>query len=166
MNRVIVLVPFILVFLHLNVDAQIPTSRAEGLKMLRGCATRPTTLNCNEDTAGYLIKLYNRGDRGLLRPLLEAGLTSDGALSEVLGDFYSEVLAKRPRSFLSSLRLRSQGQQTHFCWMAGLADGGGLNAATLRRVRSSLRAFSSSNDGLAPIARVCLMEVDRANSGR
>lgn len=147
-------------------SAQIPINRSEGLKMLKGCGTRPITLNCNEDTADYIVKLYNRGDRTLLRPLLDAGLTSDGALSELLGEFYSEVLSTRPRSFLSSLRSRPNRQRRHLCRMAGFSDGGGMNDATLRRVRISLLALSSYKDGLSSIARRCLIEVDRAYAER
>ena len=165
MNGLIVLIAVAFVLCPLSVSAQMPTNRSEGLKILKGCATRPTTLNCNEDTADYLVKLYNRGDRSLFRPLLDAGLTSDGALSELLGDFYSEVLSTKPRMFLRSLRSRPKKQQKFFCSMAGSTDGSGMNDTTLRRTRSSLRALSSHNDDLAAIAKVCLIEVDRANAG-
>src|SRR5215213_9559126 len=66
-----------------------PMSRGTALSSLKDCATRPITLDCNEGTAEYLIALYKRGDKQLLKPLLDAGTTSDGALSAVLGDFYS-----------------------------------------------------------------------------
>lgn len=93
---------FLAIFAQSDFYAQIPTNREDGLRMLKGCSTRPVTQNCNEDTAGYLVGLYEHGDRSLLRPLLDAGLRSDGALSELLGDFYSDVLSARPRSFLYS----------------------------------------------------------------
>jgi hypothetical protein len=156
---------FVLTLLTTNICAQTPTNRADGLRILKGCATWPLTLGCSEDTAGYLIGLYDRGDRSLLRPLLDAGLHSDGALAEILGDFYSNVLEKNPRAFLSSLRSRPTVQQRHLCWSAGVTDGGGMGTQMLLNVRHSLRVISSRRkDRLSPVARVCLANVNRANA--
>lgn len=159
-----------LLLLNLDIGAQsTPKNRADALRMLQGCATRPITLDCNEDTAGYLIGLYDRGDRALLRPLLDAGPTSDGALSEILGDFFSGVLSKTPRAFLAAVRSRPLVKQRHLCWMAGVADGGGMSMEVLRDVRHSLQVISTRrNDRLSSVARTCLENVNRANasSGR
>src|SRR5438132_12693050 len=112
---------FLLVFFSVNPNlcAQIPANRVAALRTLKGCATRPITLGCSEDTAGYLIGLYDRGDHSLLRPLLDAGRSSDGALAEILGDFYSNVLSKHPRVFLPSVGSRPSKQQRHLCCTAG-----------------------------------------------
>src|SRR5215471_11757396 len=122
------IVPFLAFSLLLSIDlvAQAPANRATALRTLKGCATRPITLGCSEDTAGYLIGLYDHGDHSLLPPLLNAGLHSDGALSEILGDFYSNVLSNKPRAFLSAVRSRPVNQQRHLCWLAGDTDGGGM----------------------------------------
>lgn len=139
-------------------------SRATALTTLKGCATRSITLGCNEDTAEYLITLYKRGDKSLLRPLLDAGLTSDGALSEVLGDFYSQVLWKNPREMLAALRLRTRKEQRSLSRLMGSVDGSGMPDNMLRDVRRSLsRIASQGNDRLAGVARVCLIEINKAN---
>jgi len=167
MNSMKRTLPFlVLSFLSsVHLAAQTPANRADALRTLKGCATQPITLGCSEDTAGYLIGLYDHGDHVLLRPLLDAGVHSDGALSEMLGDFYSNVLSKNTRSFLSSLRSRPVKQQAHLCWMAGVTDGGGMATEMLRDVRHSLRVISSRrNDALSPVARVCLANVNRANA--
>jgi hypothetical protein len=164
MKRVL---PFLVFSLLLGVDlvAQAPANRAAALRALKGCSTRPITLGCSEDTAGYLIGLYDHGDRALLRPLLDAGIHSDAALSEMLGDFYSNVLSNNPRRFLSSLRSRSFKQQRHLCWMAGNTDGSGMGTDMLDHVRRSLRVIASRrNDPLSSIARPCLVNVNRANA--
>jgi hypothetical protein len=157
------LVGFFILLPHLNLHAQVPANRSEALRTLKGCSTRPITLNCTEDTAGYLIGLYGRGDRSLLRPLLDAGVHSDGALAESLGDFYSAVLTAKPRLFLLSLNSRSLKQQRHLCWMAGATDGGGMNASTLRKLRRSVWRVSSDKN-LTRVARICLSELNSVNS--
>ena len=158
---------FLLVFFSVNPNlcAQTPANRAAALRRLNGCAARPITLGCSEDTAGYLIGLYDRGDHSLLRPLLDAGRSSDGALAEILGDFYSNVLSKNPRAFLASVRSRPTKQQNHLCWMAGVTDGSGMGTQMLRDVRQSLRVISSRRtDPLSAVARNCLANVNRANA--
>jgi len=161
--------PFLVLSFLWGIDlaAQTPVNRADALRILKGCATRPITLGCSEDTAGYLIGLYDHGDRALLRPLLDAGIRSDAALSEMLGDFYSNVLSKNPRTFLSSLRSRSSKQQRHLCWMASNTDGSRMGTDMLDHVRRSLRVISSRrNDPLSSIARSCLANVNSANASK
>ena len=140
-----------------------PPSRASALATLKGCATRPVSLGCSEGTAEYLISLYEHGDKALLKPLLEAGLTSDGALSEVLGAFYANVLWKNPRAFLQGLRSYSKTQQENLSRLAASADGSGMADNMLRDVRRNLHRIRSEHGPLGPIAGICLREVDKAN---
>jgi len=139
-------------------------TRSTALRTLKGCATRPITLGCSEDTAGYLIKLYEHGDKSLLKPLLDAGLTSDGALAEILGDFYSNVLWKNPREFLERLKLRSKNEQLGLSRLAATTDGSGMGGDMLRDVRRNLRQIESQRGRLGPVARICLREVNKANA--
>jgi len=156
-----------LVLLNSSLAAQTPPNRAAALRMLKGCATRPISRGCGLDTIDYLVGLYNRGDRSLLQPLLVAGLSSDGALSELLGGFYSDVLSKHPRLFLTSIRSRASKQQRDLCWMAGAVDGSGMDTEMLRDVRHSLRVISAPrNDQLSSVARTCLANVNRANASK
>ena len=165
--------PFIsllfLAVLNLNIGpvAQTPKNRAEAVRTFKACLrpNRPTTLDCSEDFVGGVIDLYNRGDHSLLKPLLDAGLSSDGALSEMLGDFYSNVLSKNPRRFLASVQSRPVKQKHHLCWMAGATDGSGMETQMLCDVRHSLRVISSRHaDPLSSVARTCLANVNRANA--
>jgi len=165
-KQVVIVAAIWLLSSHLNIHAQIPASRSEALRILKGCSTRPVTLNCSEDTAEYLVNLYNLGDHSLLPPLLDAGLHSDAAMSELLGTFYSDVLVLRPRSFLSSLQSRPRKQQSYLCSMAGYTDGGGLERSQFRKVKNSLHTLSRRKDYLARVAGVCLSEINRANAQR
>jgi hypothetical protein len=109
-----------------------------------------------------LIGLHDRGDHNLLNPLVDAGVSSDGALAEILGTFYSSVLSKSPRTFLASVRLRPFKEQRHLCWMAGATDGSGMPKDILQDVQRSLRRISSHRqDRLSSVANICLTEVNR-----
>ena len=129
-------------------------NRANALATLKGCATRPVTLGCSEGTAEYLITLYEKGDKTLLKPLLDAGLTSDGALSQVLGDFYSNVLWKNPRAFLQGLKLYSKKDQQSLSRLAATTDGSGMAVEMLRDVRRNLQKIESEPGRLGSIARI------------
>ncbi|MEP6912076.1 MAG: hypothetical protein ABI923_04940 [bacterium] len=123
--------------LHLDLVAQTPKGRAEALRTFKSCMrpVRPTTLDCSEEFVANVIAFYNRADHSVLRPLLDAGLSSDGDLSEELGGFYADVIAKNPRSFLAALGQRNIKQQRHLCWMAGAEDGGGMPKETLHQIK-------------------------------
>ena len=162
-----------LALLNLNIGllAQTPKKRAEALRKFQACLqpTRHVSLDCSEEFVANVIDLYNRGDYSLLKPLLDAGLSSDGALSQELGGFYSNVLSRNPRRFLAAVRSRPVKQERHLCWMAGATDGSGMETQMLRNVRRSLRVISSRReDPLSSVARTCLANVNRANasSGR
>lgn len=157
----------VLIFGLSFVSAQIPKNRDAALRTFKACIrpTRPATLDCSQEFVANVIAFYNRGDYSLLRPLLDAGPSSDGALSEELGDFYSKVLLKNPRRFLASVRLRPVKQQQQLCWMAGAVDGSGMEPQMLFSVRHSLRVISSRRtDSLSSSARICLTNVNRANA--
>jgi hypothetical protein len=145
-------------------EATRPMSRAKALRTLKGCATRPITRGCSEDTAGYVIKLYEHGDQSVLRPLLDAGLISDAALSEILGDFYAHVLWKSPREFLDQLNLHSKKEKESLCRLAATTDGSGMGGDMLRDVRRKLNQIRSQHGRLAPLAGMCLFEVNKANA--
>ena len=140
------------------------TNRANALRTLKGCSTRPVTLGCSEDTAQYLIGLYDHGDQALLTPLLDAGMASDGALSESLGNFYAKVLWKASRTFLAALYVRPLAEQRHLSRMAGATDGSGMPPKVLHDVRRTLCETSSQRGWLSSVARICLAEVNRANA--
>jgi len=158
---------FAILIVNTSILGQSPKDRNEALRIFKACIrpNRPATLECSEEFVGNVIALYDRGDHSLLKPLLDAGLSSDGGLSEELGGFYSEVVTKTPRLFLAAVKWRSMRQQRDLCWMAGAVDGSGMSSDTLHDVRRSLRAISSRHgDRLSSVANVCLAEINRANA--
>jgi hypothetical protein len=155
------------VALNVSVLAQTTKHRAELVRKFQACtqASRPPTLDCSGDFIANVTHLYDQGDRSVLTPLLDAGLSSDGALSQSLGWFYSNVLTRNPRTFLAGIRSRPVKQKRQLCWMAGAVDGSGMEPAMLNSVRRSLRVISSRrNDQLSSVARVCWANVNRANA--
>lgn len=132
--------------------------------MLKGCTRSLYSEGCNEDTAEYLIGLYQRGDKPLLEPLLDAGLVSDGALSESLGSFYGELLSKEPSTFLKALASRPKKEQRQLAWLAGAMDGSGMPEEMLHHVRAALSKMGAQRrNRLSAVARLSLSEVNRAN---
>jgi hypothetical protein len=153
--------------MHISLVAQTAKRRADLVRKFKACIqpNRPASLDCREEFVANVIDLYHRGDHSVLKPLLDAGLSSDGDLSEELGSFYANVISQNTRTFLSSLRSRPTKQQAHLCWMAGATDGSGMGTEMLRDVRYSLRVITSRhNDTLSSVARVCLANVNRANA--
>ena len=139
-------------------------TRKKALAMLKGCSRSLYSEGCNEGTAEYLIVLYRRGDKSLLGPLLDAGLISDGALSQSLGSFYGELLSKEPRTFLNALASRPRKEQRQLAWLAGAMDGSGMPKEMLQQVRAVLSKMGAQRrNRLSSVARLSLAEVDRAN---
>ena len=139
-------------------------NRKKALAMLKGCSRSLSSEGCNEDTAQYLIGLYQSGDNSLLVPLLDAGLVSDGALSASLGVFYGELLSKEPHTFLKAIASRPRKEQRQLAWLAGAMDGSGMPKEMLREVRVELsRIGAQRRNLLSSVARLSLAEVNRAN---
>ena len=137
---------------------QVRWNRSKAIQNLSSCGTPKT--GCDETSAAYLVGLYDRGDHGLLKLLVHAGSFSDGALSEVLADFYGDMLWKRPHSFLEALSSERPKDQQTDCMLASVIEG-----KQLRDVRRSLRKFSSNKYGrLSKVARKCFLEINRAKA--
>lgn len=126
------------------------------VEALQGCRTR--VVYCDEDTAGFVIELYRRGDRALLAPLVEAGVHADGALAEGLAAFYGELLTQDARLMVSVLRYRPSAAQEKVCELAatGVGEDGAREIQTVLkglRGKAAGRCLSGFRDGLR-LARV------------
>jgi hypothetical protein len=164
-SLLLLLTLFTSAYCHSHVSFQRGSmSRSEALRKLKECAKRLDHDGCSEDTAQYVIGFYERGDHTVLQPLFTSGLTSDGALSEMLGTFFGELLWKDPVSFLHALSTRPRREQPKLSFLAGSTDGSGMPSDWLTDVRRSLRKISSARVPLSSVARICLREVNRANS--
>ena len=116
-----------------------------------------------EDFARVIVAMYEKGDRSVLDTLLGAGKWSDGALSEMLGQFYADRLSKEADLFLSKLAERSQDEQENLCGLAVAADGGGSGDDWGRAVRATLESIlvSRGRDGLKKPALACLDQLKK-----
>jgi hypothetical protein len=121
------------------------------------CAPVPTTA-CDEDTAALLIALYQSGHFEVLQPLLAMGPRSDAALAEALGEFYGDLLTKRPLEFLAAIRSMPPGVQNDLCELAGGEDGSGMTPNDFKQVRQELRHIG---DG---VALRCLQHIEIMNA--
>lgn len=145
-------------------DIEQPLTREKALTMLKGCARNRLSNGCNEDTAGYLIDLYKQGDKYLLKPLLDAGLHSDAALSELLGSFFGELLSEQPVEFLNALYPRPRKDQEKLACLAAGMDGSGMSNEMYIETRTKLQRISiQKNNRLAGVAKTCLKELGKVN---
>ncbi|HEX6182910.1 MAG TPA: hypothetical protein VFZ44_03290 [Pyrinomonadaceae bacterium] len=137
-------------------------SRADALKVLNDCVHRGKCEGAAEDVAETLIRRYWAGDTALLRPLFDARLRSDAALSQTLGDFFATLLEKHPRRFLVGLAGRPAVEQRKLCAAAGTADGSGMPDEWMRERKRSLRRYAAGRGRLASAARICIAGLDEA----
>ncbi|HYX30070.1 MAG TPA: hypothetical protein VE863_16130 [Pyrinomonadaceae bacterium] len=139
-------------------------NRTRLIQIERSCHRQPYPKNfdCYDLTAARFIDLFRRGDNSLLKYLFDIWPHSDGALSEELGGFYSDTLASQPRVFLRTLRNRSLKDQKAISVAAAYEDGGGMGPQRLHQVRRILRNSIARKDGLSPVAKVCLTQINLA----
>ena len=93
----------------------------------------------DDGTMAMLIRLYEQGHKEILQPLLARYDGWNASTSEGLGEFYGDQLEKNPKDFLAVLATFSPRRQLYLCTMAGVADGGGMNPRTERKVLANLK---------------------------
>ena len=153
-------------FVYFANAQEVKFTRQKALKNLKSCSVSLRDSRCKtnsvEDDAGFLIKLYERGDKALLTHLLYAGLRSDGALSAVLGDFYSNVLEKDPKSFLLAISDRTKKEQIYLTRLTVGGDGSGSPNNWINEMRAKLIQISKKkNNKLSKVAKVCADELKK-----
>lgn len=143
-----------------SVSAQGRLTRRTALSRIKKCSVKLSAFNCDENNAELLISLYNKGNKALLNPLLDANRKSDGALSALLGTFYADVLQKQTVDFLSALKKRNKKEQIDLAKSAIRADGGGnLESWTIDTKKRLRRYTSNKNNKLYSVAKICLKEM-------
>ena len=139
-------------------------SRDKALEGLKSCSRSRSAQGCNEEASETVIGFYKSGDKALLKPLLDAGLISDGALSQSLGSFYADLLHREPRTFLTALASRPKTAQHRLARLAGSMDGSGMPKEMLGDVKITLSKIAAQRSSrLSSVARLCLAEVSKAN---
>jgi hypothetical protein len=136
------------------------------LKAMSECAQKsyPEEAQCNFFVADYLMELCRRGDASLYQPIFNVSDEADGAFSQSLGNFYSDMLREQPEQFLKALASRPRKEQRDYCQHASSEDGSGMGEERLRDVRQVLSRISALPDRqLAPVARTCLLAVEAGN---
>lgn len=91
---------------------------------------------------------------------MKYGNSYNAAGPEFVGAFLSETVAKSPDSLLDAVRSFAVPTQKKICYFAGLADGGGMVPANLRKARKALAAKPDD------VAVRCLREIENANKSK
>jgi hypothetical protein len=140
--------------------------RTRLLRELKKCEPAGRKPGCNERNVLDVARLYDRGDRSVLKDLMDVVPNSDAALSEALGDFFSELLCKRPRTFLAAVSKRPRREHHDLLSLAAVADGGGMDCRNIRALRQTLNAIKRNpREKLRRLAGECLLMVNKYNSG-
>lgn len=150
-------------FLLATLGQDYEANRDRLLDALSRCSDQPypKEAQCSDFIADYLMELCRRGDASLFQPLFDVSGKADGAFSQSLGGFYSDMLWEKPEQFIKALESRPKKEQRELCYRAGVEDGGGMNEGRLRDTRESLSRMSAlSNDSLALVARTCISGVE------
>lgn len=141
--------------------------RSQLLKELKKCVSPRQASGCDEMSVARVAELYKRGDTAVLRNLMDVAPHSDGALSESLGEFFSELLCHKPETFLRAVATRPRSEQDHLLFLAATADGSGMGCKNMSSLRQRLKAISQKqNNRLANLARRCLAQVNKYNPAR
>jgi len=147
-----------LAFLLAALDSDYVKNRDYLIHVLHGCSTPAVKWDCDQNTGDFLIALYQRGHKEVLKPLMLDGKDSyNSMLAELLGDFYANVIAEHPTEFLDTIRPLSPKAQKRLCSLAGAGDGSGMAPKNLRQVRRELRSLGDD------VALTCLRSVEAAN---
>ena len=145
-------------FLLAAYDSDYDKNRDSLIDNLRGCTTPAIKSGCDGRIADYLIALYERGHKEILKPLMLIGKDSYSAVvSEGVGGFSSELLTNSPTEFFDTIRTFTPQAQEQLCDLAGTADGGGMSANNLLRVRKELTMRGDE------LSLTCLRAVEAAN---
>lgn len=145
---------------NVNAQNEIPTKKA-ALARLDKCVVEPSDYDCSADNVQYLIRLYYKGEKDLLKPLLNAGLKSDEDLSETLGDFYADTLIRETESFLLVLSENKKEEQIYLIRMTFRSDGSGNTPEWESNVKAKLKKIIELNDKkLSPTAKVCAEQLE------
>jgi hypothetical protein len=145
-------------FLLAAYDSDYGKNRDYLIENLRGCTTSAIKSGCDRKIADYLIALYERGHKDVLKPLMLLGKDSYSPIvAESLGSFIADLLTESPGAFFDTARQFPPETQNELCDLAGTADGGGLSADKLLRIQKELKARNDE------ISLTCLQTIEAAN---
>lgn len=169
MNARSVIVFFLVFLSSVTVTAQKSqiTARKQLLKELKKCVNPGANSGCDESSVGKVARLYKKGDVSVLSAIMDVAPRSDGALSEALGDFFSELLCQQTEIFLQAVAHRPQSEQGTLLMLAAVADGGGIGCKEINFLRQKLKRIAQNKKHpLSKLAGRCLVAVNRYNHAK
>jgi hypothetical protein len=142
-------------------------TRARLLRELKKCEDPGPPYDCDEMSVYRVARLYERGDRSVLPKLMDVAPRSDGALAEGLGEFFSDLLCRRPETYLRAVTTRPRREHDKLLLLAAAADGGGMGCRDMAGLRRRLNGLSRGrNRRLAALAVKSLEQVNKHNPAR
>jgi hypothetical protein len=146
-------IAFLLVLLNSNPSA----NRDRLFESLHTCTQDPDS--CDDRLLSYLGYLFDRGDPGVLSPLLDASQTTDSALVEALGSTYDDLVARDARTVITAISRRPPAEKRRICHMIAVGDGSGFSDEHSNEIIGSLEQISRETGPVASTAMMCLTEI-------
>ncbi len=145
-------------FLLAAYDSNYDKNRDYLIANLRGCTHPGLKSGCDEKIADYLIVLYERGHKDVLKPLMLVGKDSfSPVVAESLGGFFANLVTDGPAEFFDTIRHFPAQTQNQLCDLAGTAHGGGMSVTQLEQVGKELKARGDD------LSLTCLDAIEAAN---
>lgn len=144
-------IAYLLVLLGHDKDAN--RSRMTG--SIRECSRDPE--NCDDRVIAYAGNLFERGDRVIVDPLLDAAKTP--SLAETLGGTYDDMVARDAGAFITALSRRSEDEQRRVCRMVASGDGSGLPDESASDIESALQELAKGTGAVSRTAMMCLNDI-------
>jgi hypothetical protein len=150
-------------YLLVVLDAEASANRLRLIDSLRACARDPE--NCDDRIISYLGDLFERGDKTVLDPLLDASKVTAPSIVEVLGLTYQDMVSSNPHAVITAISRRSGRDQRHLCHMIATGDGSGLHEDSVPEITSALEEVARGIGPASQTAMMCINEI-RAFAGR
>lgn len=146
-------IAYLLVILGADPDA----NRSRLIDSLRACTRDPEP--CDDRLISYMSDLFQRGDKFVLDPLLDAAKVNDSLLTETLSSSYQDMILQDTRTVITAISRRSLKDQRSLCKMIATGDGSGFPSDSTPKLTSSLEEMARGLGPIASTAMVCVTEV-------
>ncbi len=106
-----------------------------------------------------VVKLYQKGNKAVLKDLIAGAIDSDSYLGETYGAFFATVVVKEPKEFLQAVSARSQSDRETLYRITALS----LSDGQVTKVTKNLKQIAAQKtDKMSSFAQEFLTEIQNS----